>query len=416
VSRRRIAIATPYSEGSILAIARAAARHDRLHRFYTTWYEGPGRGFSGRIPETLARFLPKELAGRSFPGIPAERVETSGELWELLRMTLMRLPHAKPLASRTMYRAKHRFDSAVARKLRTECADAVVAMFASAERTLAEAKASGAIGALNFVNSHPRYRNELLMSVAGLRHGHHELIAPEVEWRVDGELQNAACVLVPSKFVGDQLRAVGVPGDAIVVCRYGVDKSAFRPTEEVQHATRNRRGRLDCLFVGQIGYRKGIPVLIEAARLLATKPVVFELVGPAVSADVLRAAPENVVWRGPSTHSSVAAKMREADVFVLPSLEDAYSLVVLEAMASGLPVITTDHTGASEVIRDGHDGLIVQAGNPRALADAVERLPDDVDLRRRMAISARERAAAEDSWDEYGDRILGAIDEWWPES
>ena len=103
--------------------------------------------------------------------------------------------------------------------------------------------------------------------------------------------------------------------------------------------------------------------------------------------------------------------MQDADFFVLPSVEDAFGLVTLEAMASGLPVIVTDHVGASELISSGKDGLVVTAGDATALADAVGELLENEDLRRELGGAARARVEQGCSWEEYGDTVITLVTE-----
>jgi glycosyltransferase involved in cell wall biosynthesis len=135
----------------------------------------------------------------------------------------------------------------------------------------------------------------------------------------------------------------------------------------------------------------------------------FILVGPLVSPELLRDLPANAHWLGAMAHENAAMELQRADVFVLPSLEDAYGLVATEAMATGLPVVVTDHAGASELITDGLDGLIVPAGQVTPLMEALQRLHDDPPLRLRMARAARDRIQADSSWEGYGQSVLDLI-------
>ncbi len=400
----RLAAATPNVEGSVAAIARAASREGVLRRFYTTLY---GPNTSTYLPRRARDRLAKDIERRSFRGIEHGSVQALGGTTELLRIAAMRVPRAQPLASRAMYETARRFDRMVARRLDPTEVNAVVAMFASANETMAAAQKRGILGVLNFISGYPSARNRLLIELGGLREGHHELIPARTQDGIERALDQADLVLVASQFVARQLTDAGVPADKIALERYGVDLTRFT-TPQVDGADKPHDGRpLRCLFVGQIGHIKGIPVLVEAARRLSDRPVEISLVGPLVTPDVLHDLPSNVSYHGKMAHAAVAEMMAQADVFVLPSLVDVFPLVVIEAMASGLPVVVSDSTGASEIV-DSESGFVVPVGNAAALAEALENLLDDPELRRRMSVSARGRANAT-SWESYGRNVVALI-------
>lgn len=407
--KQGVMVATHYREGSIVAIARAAARNGLLARFYTTLYSPQFLSALKYFPlKGLRRRLERGLSRRAFPGIPAEAVEVVSLLPELMRVLAYRLPRGQALADRLNYEVKEAFDHAVAQRLAGRSAGAFVGMYAAAERTLRAARDAGMLTVLNFVNSHPLYHNCYLKTLAELPDGHHELLPPRVMERVDRELELADVVLIPSRFIAQQLESVGVPKAKVAIEPYGVDLAVFRPASPKERSAR-RNSPLRCLYVGAISHRKGIRVLVEAARRLRNRPVEFVLIGILQSPEVLRDAPENVHWRGMTLHGGVAEEMRRADLFVLPSLEDSYGLVTVEAMASGLPVIVSDHAGTSELITPGADGLIVPAGDVQALAHAIDNLLEDGYLRRALGAAARRKVEAGHSWEEYGDRILARL-------
>jgi glycosyltransferase involved in cell wall biosynthesis len=111
-------------------------------------------------------------------------------------------------------------------------------------------------------------------------------------------------------------------------------------------------------------------------------------------------------YLGQVPRSQVREEFRRADVFVLPTLAEGMALVHLEAMACGVPVITTPHCGS--VVRHGVDGLIVPIRDSRALADSMERLINDRVIRQQYSTAARLRSQ-EFSWREYGRRLLDSI-------
>lgn len=145
---------------------------------------------------------------------------------------------------------------------------------------------------------------------------------------------------------------------------------------------------------------KGVEVLLDALpALLARHPAARLVVvgdGPARRALEARAAagpPEAaaaVVWAG--FRRDVPAFLAAADLFVLPSLEDAFPTVLLEAMAAGLAVVATRAGGIPEIVDDGVTGLLVPPGEPAPLAEAVAELLADPERRRRLGVAGRRRA------------------------
>jgi glycosyltransferase involved in cell wall biosynthesis len=111
-------------------------------------------------------------------------------------------------------------------------------------------------------------------------------------------------------------------------------------------------------------------------------------------------------YLGQVPRSQVQEEFRRADLFVLPTLAEGMALVHLEAMACGVPVITTPNCGS--VVRDGMDGYIVSIRDATALADRVEELCRDRALRESMSQSARRRAR-DYTWYRYGERLIAAL-------
>jgi len=96
----------------------------------------------------------------------------------------------------------------------------------------------------------------------------------------------------------------------------------------------------------------------------------------------------------------------QASIFVLPSIEDGFGLVLAEAMACGLPIVATTNTGAPDLITDGVEGFIVPIRNPLALREKVLRLYEDPVLREEMSAAALRRAHGLGGWKSYADRAL----------
>jgi glycosyltransferase involved in cell wall biosynthesis len=105
----------------------------------------------------------------------------------------------------------------------------------------------------------------------------------------------------------------------------------------------------------------------------------------------------------------VHALFQDADAFVYPSLHEGSAFVTYEALASGLPVITTPNAGS--VVRDGEEGYVVPIRDVDAIVDRVERLQRDPELRAAMSLAARRRAL-DFTWDAYRTRVAAQLDRW----
>ena len=211
------------------------------------------------------------------------------------------------------------------------------------------------------------------------------LLVPEeyTAWR-KAEWALADVVMVNSKWSLDALVKLGVPAEKIAVVPL-----AYESDEIKRETPRRADGPLRVLYLGQVNLRKGIQYLLEAARKLDKKNFRIDVAGPISIADEhVVTAPPNVTFHGAVTRDRVREFYRDADVFVLPTISDGFALTQLEAMAHGLPVVTTPNCG--EVVRDGIDGFVVPARDADALAKALETLADDPERLEAMHEAARE--------------------------
>lgn len=215
----------------------------------------------------------------------------------------------------------------------------------------------------------------------------------------------ADMIICPSVFVRDAVVAEGGDSAKCVVVPYGVDPADDVPGEARRH---DGHSELRVLFVGSVGLRKGVPYLLDAMRQLAGMDIRCRVVGSAtVEPDFIRSqAPPNVEWPGAIPRSEIAGQYAWADVFCLPSLCEGSATVVYEALAAGLPVITTPNSGS--IVRDGVEGIIAPAAEAGSLAAAIERLHRDRSLLAKMAAAARHRSSY-GSVSGYSQRLLDAL-------
>jgi colanic acid/amylovoran biosynthesis glycosyltransferase len=192
------------------------------------------------------------------------------------------------------------------------------------------------------------------------------------------------------------------------ICPLGVDPELFVP------APRKDEGQpFNILCVGRLTPAKGQRVLIDACRLLRDQGRSFRLVvvGAGPDENELKALVREyglqdlVEFTGPLNQDQVIARYAKADAFALPSFAEGIPVVLMEAMASGVPCVTTRITGIPELIRDGIDGLLVTPSDSAELADALVALMDDPELRKDLARTGRERVVAEYHLSHNVDRL-----------
>src|SRR5262249_6296594 len=145
---------------------------------------------------------------------------------------------------------------------------------------------------------------------------------------------------------------------ALARASYGVDLDFWKPG-----MGKRRTGQLRFIYAGQISLRKGIPGLLEAWEKVASRDAELELVGSwQLAQHKKRLLPRGVVWRPACSPEVLRERYRAADVLVFPSFFEGFGLVLLEAMACGLPSIASDASGADPDLITEACGRLVRAG------------------------------------------------------
>jgi glycosyltransferase involved in cell wall biosynthesis len=221
------------------------------------------------------------------------------------------------------------------------------------------------------------------------------------------EWELADLIVCASEFVRDGVVASGGDARKCVVVPYGVDVARYAGMGAGPRR-RGSREEVTVLFAGTIGLRKGVPYLLDAMERLRGLPIRCRMIGSLSMAPGWLAArcPPNVEVVGAVSRSAMAQEYANADIFCLPSLCEGSATVTYEALAAGLPVVTTPNSGS--IVRDGIEGVIVPPHDAAALAAALEGLCDDRAARDRMADAARERSGY-GSLAAYAQRLLEAL-------
>jgi len=238
--------------------------------------------------------------------------------------------------------------------------------------TLTSLEPRGTASLLDNPNGHIRHYREVVQREAGAwlstrypAHPSSQMVA-----RVEEEYDLASVIRVASSWAARSLVSRGVDSRRIAVVPLTVDLARFAVGRRRESTDDNLR----VLFVGSLSLGKGFQYLLEGLRRLKTRHVSLRLVGstgdPWCRRLLARLSSGLDVTVTPGDPGDA---YRDSDVLVLPTLHDGFGLVVAEAMASGLPVITTDCCGASELLREGQSGWIISPGDSDQIAGALER-------------------------------------------
>jgi glycosyltransferase involved in cell wall biosynthesis len=225
----------------------------------------------------------------------------------------------------------------------------------------------------------------------------------------------------------DRVCALGFERRRARVIPYGVDTSKFLPGEDQETSWREQLGipptAVVGLSVGRMVTKKGYQVLMETlAEVMALDPALhLVLAGGGDLLEQLESAAspwrDRVHFPGAVLRDALPDLYRAADFFLLPAVHDAKGNVdglpnvILEAMASGLPVVASEISGIPLAITDGIEGLLVEEKSPTQLLEALSQLVGDRDRRRQMGDAARARAERDLTWKAVAARYRRAYDD-----
>jgi len=225
-------------------------------------------------------------------------------------------------------------------------------------------------------------------------------------------------IFYPSKFVRRYLEtACGIDGDKMEVLRRGVSTDGFNPGRRSQELRRQWApdGEIILFTCSRIAGEKGYGFLAQAAETLDQRGLAFKLVivggnrNPVVEQEVKNmfaatAAKGKVIFTGFKVGEDLMAHYASADIFLHCSITETFGLVVLEAMASGVPVIARDEGGPSDIIDHGHTGFLCPPADLEDFVGKVQRLAADAELRNRFCRAGLAQARAA-TWEKIGNKV-----------
>lgn len=275
--------------------------------------------------------------------------------------------------------------------------DAVHFVHSVGREAARKAKRNGAKVICDMREEHPQFQEDILSEEARQLGIGFTVPGASYKHRVLEELDLADAIFCPSTYAKRTFVEQGIGEDKLIVCPYGVDTDTFASPNVDQH-----RDTFTILFLGSICMRKGIHYLLEGYKKAGLKNARLVLAGPVEPSfrPILQKYAGLFEEVGRIPHSQVNQWYHQADVFVIPSLADSYGLVVVEAMASGLPVIVSNNTGTAGIIKNDENGFVVPIRDAQAVAEKLTVLYED----RAKCSSMGSNAAASIktlNWDNY---------------
>lgn len=307
-----------------------------------------------------------------------------------------------PLAHRLAHRMYAQFDRNVSRALRKIAPRAVIVYENGALDTLRAAKALGLPTILDAASVHHRMQAESGLSDIGttFRQG--------VNDRKDAEIALSDHILCCSTLAANSYIDAGVPANRVHAVPLGFEPGSFGPDAD----RTSHDGPLRLAFVGRFTGVKGADLLATALENLAARGIAYDCRIAAARADgqpdLIARLDARATLLGKVAHDELAELYRWADLLVMPSRFDSFGLVVPEALACGLPVLASDHVGASDFIVPGENGDVIPFNDADALTDALARYAADPARVRAMRPAALASAQGAE-WMHYRQRVAQIV-------
>ena len=216
------------------------------------------------------------------------------------------------------------------------------------------------------------------------------------------EYESSSYVMTPSEFVKDSFIKNLFDSNKVIVNPLGCNLSAFKCIEKTDSTFR-------IITCGIASLRKGIHYLLQAFNELK-KEIEIEWwhigsVTKEMEKLINNNKSKNIYLKGTVNKYELYKYYSQGSVFILPSVEDGFGMVILEAMACGLPVICSENTGIRNILSyDGDEGFIVPIREPKSIKNKIEFLYKNEHIRKSMAKKAFKLVHKKFTWDHYGDR------------
>ena len=306
------------------------------------------------------------------------------------------------------YLFNNHFDKVVSKNSNFDDVDIVVGWSSFSENSFLKAKQFKCKKILERGSAHIVFQNDILKNEYNKMKITNNSISKKIISKELREYEIADYIVVPSNFAKKTFLDKGFKEEKIISIPLGVDLKKFDISKDSAQK-RIRLNKFRIISTGRLSIRKGTHYLLEAFKSLNLENSELLLVGDIDKnfKDIFNKFKHDKKIRHYKSQPEKNLKdfYNISDIFVSCSLEDGFSMVQLQAMACGLPIISTYNTGASELIDDGQEGFVLPIKDVNLLKDKINILYNNKELRSVMSRKSYLKAQSNLTWDHYGDRI-----------
>jgi glycosyltransferase involved in cell wall biosynthesis len=363
----------------------------RFHAFYLA-QQLLKRGYLKQLITSYPKF---EVAKY---GIPKDKVR-SVVIKEIIARGWGRMPSFLKNSYNPQYLIHKIYDKLASRSYPES--DICIAFASFGLHTIRKAKEMGAITVIERGSAHMLYQTQILTEEHekyGLKFQRPsaKLIDMSLE-----EYEETDYIFIPSLFAKRTFLERGIPEEKLIHVPYGVHLDEFRQIPKEDNVFR-------VVYAGAMSIQKGVHYLLQAFSELNLPNSELLLVGGA-SEEIkpfFKKYEGNYKYIGHVPQKELYKYYSQGSVFAMMSIQEGLAMVQPQAMACGLPVISTTNTGGEDIIRDGKDGFIIPIRDVEALKEKLVYLYENRDICKTMGQSAKERVNTSFTWDDYGDRMI----------
>jgi glycosyltransferase involved in cell wall biosynthesis len=281
--------------------------------------------------------------------------------------------------------------------------DVFIGFSSSSLETLIAAKRLGVVTIIERGSAHYSYQMKVLQSenkkfIPNYKFWQQELL----------EYELADYISLPSSFSKKTFLENGVPEDKLFVNPYGVDLSQFK-----QIVKKDKIFRV--IFCGKLSIQKGSHYLLQAIYELDLENFEFWHIGgisEEMKSLIKKYESPKIIYKGSYPQVKLYEFYSQGSVFILPSMQDGFGMVIFQAMACGLPVILSENTGAYDVVtKEGKEGFVIPIRSVDAIKEKIIFLYKNPKICKKMGEEAKKRVLNGFSWDDYGNRYVKFLKE-----